>query len=74
MEVLGPVNPRSTGVPCPGGPGGPGILMWAGKLGGGLRLGKGCLAGGPFVLLNSFQKFSEGTPRPLTVVLGAGAG
>ena len=67
------MNPRDVGVPSPG-PGGPGLLIWAGKLGGGLRLGNGCLAGGPFVLLNSLQKFSEGTPWPLTVVLGAGAG
>ena len=58
MEVLGPVNPRDTGVPCPGGPGGPGgpgLLIWAGKLGGGLRLGNGCLAGGPLFLLSSSQ-------------------
>ena len=74
MEVLGPINPRGAGVPCgPGGPG-PGIRMWAGKLGGGLREGNGCRAGGPFVLLNSLQKFSDGTPRPLIVVLGVGAG
>ena len=54
------MNPRDVGVPSPGpggpdGPGGPGLLIWAGKLGGGLRLGNGCLAGGPFVLLNSLQ-------------------
>ena len=40
-------------------------------LGGGLRLGKGCLAGGPLVLDTSVQYSLEGTPGPLTVVLGA---
>ena len=48
--------------------------MWAGKLGGGLNEGNGCLDGGPFDLLTSLQNVSEGTPLPLTVVLGVGAG